>query len=706
MKIQKQDGIRLGLYAVLLIIINLVSSSLYFRWDLTKNGLYTLSDASVKAVSSLEEPLTVRFFLSEDLPQPNQTLEQEVRDLMGEYSRKGNRNFNYEVHMIDSKGERRNSQGVLLTDLAAQYGISPVETQVLVDNQFSLKKVYMGMAMIQGDLTRRNNYLGVQDNREKRTNLEYEVTGMIRDLASKTNALLALDQDLKVKLVFSSSLNRMGEGLESYPSEVEEMVKGLENEFYHRLEYEFIDPDKTGTDGLGTYGLNSFGSDEQDGGKLYAALVVEKGSEFSKIELISRSILGNRLEEPADLKEPLRQIGERLLGVQQRVGYLSDHGALPLYSYSQNEESLRNFYSLLSSEYQVTPVTMDSLPRGLKTLVIAGVTEPFSDWELYQLDQFLMRGGSLALFLDPFDEQLPNQQMMMYGAQPQYVPVQTGLEKLLDKYGVKEHQSYLLDKNGYLSRRQTAAGGYQEIRFYNAPEIQTEKVNQALPFMHNLKGMIFLDAAPLEITGDVPGDVRVETLLSSSDKSWEMSDNINLNPQMMTPPPEGEMASYPLALRLTGTFDSYFAGKEIPAPPAPEEGGQTGQEEKGRLLNQALTDEKMVEKGTEGQILLVGSSSVLKDNILDDSGQSSNAMFILNCLDQLSGRGDYALMRSKGQYYNPISDGLPSGVKTGIKVFNIVVLPFLVILVGVGVWFNWIGRKKRIRKMFTPEEEK
>ena len=59
-------------YAAVLILVNSAASTLFFRVDLTQNRVHSLSKASIEAVSSLEEPLTIKAFLSENLPPPLQ----------------------------------------------------------------------------------------------------------------------------------------------------------------------------------------------------------------------------------------------------------------------------------------------------------------------------------------------------------------------------------------------------------------------------------------------------------------------------------------------------------------------------------------------------------------------------------------------------------------------------------------------------------
>jgi hypothetical protein len=56
-------------------------------------------------------------------------------------------------------------------------------------------------------------------------------------------------------------------------------------------------------------------------------------------------------------------------------------------------------------------------------------------------------------------------------------------------------------------------------------------------------------------------------------------------------------------------------------------------------------------------------------------------------------------MRSKEQRFDPLSDTDP-GMKTFIKSFNMVGLPLLTAIFGLGVWFRRTARKRRIQEMF------
>jgi hypothetical protein len=90
---------------------------------------------------------------------------------------------------------------------------------------------------------------------------------------------------------------------------------------------------------------------------------------------------------------------------------------------------------------------------------------------------------------------------------------------------------------------------------------------------------------------------------------------------------------------------------------------------------------------------------MLKNNLLDEQGETPNSMFIMNTLDYLNYREDIAEMRSKEQRFNPLRD-TGQGIKTFVKSFNIAGLPVAVVLFGLLVWFNRHSRKKRIQMMF------
>jgi len=356
----------------------------------------------------------------------------------------------------------------------------------------------------------------------------------------------------------------------------------------------------------------------------------------------------------------------------------------------------------------------EEIPETIDTFIIAGAKEPFSDWELFQIDQFLMKGKSLAVFVETYNEIQQNSNQQMFGAsQPVYLPINTGLEKLLDHYGAKVKKSYVMDEECFVNQDPTAG----EMPIYFAPTIKDENINHKLDFLKNIKVLQMIKVSPVEIDKEKTDANKLEVtqLFSSSKDSWEMAGQINLTPWMIRPPANPlEKKIIPLAYLIEGEMPSYFADKPVPEKPKEELPEEEGQEEGVEAEAEVEQEQPVVEesivkdrvgvlaKGNPGRILLIGSGDILKDNILDDQGRSPNSVFLLNSFDYLNNREEIAVMRSKNQRFNPLRD-TKAAIRTLVKIFNIAGVPILFLLFGFYIWIRRKAKKRMIQNLFSPK---
>lgn len=200
-------------------------------------------------------------------------------------------------------------------------------------------------------------------------------------------------------------------------------------------------------------------------------------------------------------------------------------------------------------------------------------------------------------------------------------------------------------------------------------------------------------------------------LFKSSERAWEMKENINLNPNFIKPPdPETERKKFDLAYMVEGEFPSYFAGKPVPEKPKEENPVENSGKDESNTETKAATigdaSEKIdregdiIEKGKPGKIFILASSDMIKDNLLDKEGRGVNDIFVMNILDYLNDQEDVARLRSKQQRFTPLN-ATGAFTKTAVKAFNIVGLPVVVVLFGLAVWARRTHRKKTIQNMFT-----
>ena len=108
----------------------------------------------------------------------------------------------------------------------------------------------------------------------------------------------------------------------------------------------------------------------------------------------------------------------------------------------------------------------------------------------------------------------------------------------------------------------------------------------------------------------------------------------------------------------------------------------------------------IIETSKPAKLFVLPCAQMIQDSILDPSGQSTNAAFILNAIDHLNGDDSIAQLRSKQQRMNPIAETslFARGI---IKGFNIIGLPVLVVLFGLLVLAKRSARKKKIANRFN-----
>ena len=711
---------RLLLYVAAVVLINVVGVTLFFRLDLTRNGIYSLSAVSKSVVSTLTEPLTVNVFFTKDLPAPHNGTERYLRDLLEEYAINANRFFNYKFYDVSPEGESLDPSAAANRKLASDYGINPVQIQIVENDEIKFKNAYMGLVIIHGDVIERVPAITTT------AGLEYKLTTAIQKLNNKISALLALKDKVQVKLIMSRSLSAIApymglQELPRLPETVKKVVDRLNVANYDRLHFEYIDPPTIADqDALAkTYKIRALewpaiAEAKIDAGRGVIGLVMQHGSETVQLPLLSAvqiPIIGTRyqLMAPDRLEESITATLESIVNINEDLGLITSNGSLSAGGGQQGRTGgIGNFSRLVSGTYRLKRIDLakEDIPAGLKSLVLARPTEPFSEAELYQIDQALMRGTNLLLFLDAFDEVMPQQNFGMRQG-PEYKPIDTGLEKLLAHYGLRIGKAYVLDENCYSQRVPKSMGG-GERKIYFAPMIQNNHINHRLDFMKNIRGLVAVKASPLSVDPDAlkRQGATADVLFSSSDRSWEMKDHINLNPMFMAPPKSGtELESYPLAYLVEGAFTSYFSGKPVPKRTLEEPTEKASEAaakpaEDTRDLSMIQGSGGFIEKGQPARIFVLAASEMIRDNVLDADDNTPNGVFIMNVIDALNGRADIATMRGKQQQYNPL-DETTAATKAVIKWANIGGLPLIVVFFGIAVWIRRSARRKRIQAAFA-----
>ena len=162
----------------ILLLVNFIFSFLPLKIDLTENKDFTLSKVSKKIVRDLPDLVTIKVFLSEDLPARLLPIKQRIKDTLYEYERVAPSRL--KVVYIDPKNNPE------LVNQALSLGIPQLQFSDVQNDKFSVSKGFIGMVVTFAD---KKSIIEVVDDN---TNLEHDLTSAIKRVSEETAAKVAV----------------------------------------------------------------------------------------------------------------------------------------------------------------------------------------------------------------------------------------------------------------------------------------------------------------------------------------------------------------------------------------------------------------------------------------------------------------------------------------------------------------------------------
>lgn len=673
---------------IIILMLNIAGASLVMRFDLTKAGTYSLSKKSRELVANLDERLKIKVFFSDNLPAEHSAVSRYLKDILQEYNFHGNRNFSYEIVSQDN-----------LEKEAADYGIRPVQSRELADDQIKVRNVYMGLVIQHADLIEKIEALTTP------AGLEYEITSRIEKMTSKIDRLIKIKEPLNLVLYLDPRLKKLPiEGIDTLERVVEEAASFGNKNNYGKIKFQIINPADSGAEenpalygipGLRWKNVRTPSGELVKAGETAFGLVLLGEGRFSIIDInIVPTIFGsNAISGLESLEDKINTAVGDVLKTNRDVAYVVGHG-IPELRDDRNPEGAALFNALLSDMYNLVEVdlTGNNVPPNIDVMIINGPVTEFSQEEKYRIDQFLMQGKSLLYFANSFVEIDPGQGQDFMGAQPMIFPAYSGLEEMFEHYGIKINKDVVLD----LNCAQVNFG--KEISSYPLmPVIRKEglsKKNVATEYINNA---LFMKASSLEPSlNDGNKGLNYYELITTSPETWTMEGRVNFNPYSMFPPERSEMKSRIITALVSGKMESYFKDKK-PLVETKREGALT--RDKGLLQTPG---------SGESRLLVVGSSEIATSAFIDyaikngsakGGGAYSNDVLLHGFVDYLAGNNYVPEMKGKSIGFTPL-DRTDDRTRLFLKIINMALVPFLVILSGFVVWKRRIVRKKIIEQEF------
>lgn len=121
----KQNIKTLGITIFILIVLNVLGTIFFHRFDLTKDKRYTLSPTTLQIVKQVQNPLSIKIYMEGELPADFRRLQQESKQLLEEFQAY-NKNIVFEF--VDPLANEEESDE--LTKSLFQKGLTPINITV------------------------------------------------------------------------------------------------------------------------------------------------------------------------------------------------------------------------------------------------------------------------------------------------------------------------------------------------------------------------------------------------------------------------------------------------------------------------------------------------------------------------------------------------------------------------------------------------
>jgi len=325
-------------------------------------------------------------------------------------------------------------------------------------------------------------------------------------------------------------------------------------------------------------------------------------------------------------------------------------------------QQMNNLRSVLERNYDVTTVEFSRnqlVPDDVEILLVIGVNEDFDDWSKYAIDQFIMRGGRVAFLLNKVSADLSTQRARKSALK---------IDDWTKNYGFKINDDLVMDLRCGMVNMQQRMGFFTISNAVNYPFFpQVTHFNETNPMVRDLENIMLFFPSTIDTSYAAEKGLSIEVLFTSSEQSKLQSGRYDINPQTKLDPKTFNEGPFVLGAALSGSFKSYFEGKDIP---------------RGDSTLTQPTGLNIIPESPETRIVVIGDGHLAEDMYASDP---SNMAFLLNMVDWLSLDEDLIQIRTREVTSRPIAE-VSEGVKATVKYANIFAPPALIILIGLVRW--------------------
>jgi ABC-2 type transport system permease protein len=612
-----------------LLVINIMVANLWLsqvtslRMDVTEGRLFSISDATHRYLEQLQEPLLLRGYFSAKTHPLLAPLVPQLRDLLREYEVAGKGKVRVEILDPAENPE-------LEEEANQKYGIRAIPFQVADRYQATLVNSYFNVLVQYGDS---HQVLGFGDLIEMKAgattslevqlrNPEFDLTRAIKQVLysyqAGGNLFDSINKEIEL-IAYVSADTLLPEQLITYKQAILEQLAAVEVLAGNRFSVRFVEPEagdgKLARQIEEEWGFKPMVANLSDTRPFYFYLTLADDR-----QVVQLPIDFNAENFRTALDASLKRFAQ---GFTKVVAFVAPQMDMQMARLGMTGPQFSNLEAAVTEN---NTIRMEDLSDGSVSaeadLLVLVAPERLDQAQIFAIDQFLMRGGSIVLVASPFISQLAGGNLAMINRN-------SGLQEWLQHHGIEWENTLILDPQNTAFpvpvTREVGGFRFQEVALIDYPyfvDARNPGLNPSHPITSGLPQVTVSWASPLLINGDANSHREVTPLISSSEESWT-SDSMDILPRASAAgisawQPEGETRSRVLAAVISGRFDSWFAGK--PSPLMPGADAQT---------NADLTIGSVIERSPESARLIVFSSNdFLTDQILGTISSMSGGQYL------------------------------------------------------------------------------
>ncbi|MEM0952874.1 MAG: Gldg family protein [Pseudomonadota bacterium] len=644
--------------ATALVLINALVANLWLsqvsslRLDVTEGRLYSISEATHRYLSQLQEPLLLRGYFSAKTHPLLAPLVPQLRDLLKEYEVAGQGKVRVEV--IDPA-----DNPALEQEANQKYGIQAVPFQVADRYQAALVNSYFNVLVQYGDS---HQVLGFGDLIEVKAgtttslevqlrNPEFDLTRAIKQVLYEYAAGGNLFDSIPEQLSFVgyvSADERLPDTLRGYRDAIRKELAEVTETAGGRFSFRFVDPDANGGEVARRieeeWGFRPMAASLLDTEGFYFYLTLENAQQV--IQIPTDFEAGNfRQALDASLKRFASGFTKVVAIAAPQVNPQMAQFGMAGPQYRSLEAAVAENHSIRVEDLEDGSVSAEA------DVLLVVAPENLSDKAVFAIDQYLMQGGSVVLVTAPYLSQFSGGTLAMTNRV-------SGLENWLKHHGIALDKTLVLDPQNSAFpvpvTREVGGFRFQEVRMVDYPyfvDARSPGLNPEHPITRNIPQLTMAWAAPITVDADKNAQRDTQVLISSSEQSWT-DDSMDVLPRVTDSGvsdwrPGASTQQATLGLVVGGRFDSFFAGKPSPLLENAETSDATadaeGDSSADSSENDAVRFDQVLEHSPESARLVVYSSNdFLRDQILGTLSSMTGAQY-LGSLELVANTLDWTL---------------------------------------------------------------